>query len=217
MRFERSYERYNPNADNLYRITIDFYNQGEYVVTDCETHAPMGPLLKDKFPEVQDFVRMFHFDGLIEIKLRGEKFLEEQQAYYADPSVFKLFALTTVSGDGSKALNEPFKVALSETLAKKYFGRIDVVGETMEVDHYPHQVTAVFKDVPPNTHLKFALLISHATVAAVNSFYKVENWSGNNEYTYLLLRPGVDLVAFNKKLSALCESLKDKTASRRAM
>ncbi len=207
VRFERGYERYNPYADNLYRITIDFYNHGEYVVTDCETHAPMGPLLKDKFPEVQDFVRMFHFDGLIEVKLGGEKFLEEQQAYYADPSVFKLFALTTLCGDPSKALNEPFKVALSETLAKKYFDRVNVVGETMEVDHNPYQVTAVFKDVPPNTHIKFAMLLSHATVASINSNYKEENWSGNNEYTYLLLNSGIDLAAFNKKLFAFCESL----------
>lgn len=67
VRFERSYESYNPHADNLYRITIDFYNQGEYVVTDCETHAPMGPLIKDKLPEAQNFVRMFHYDGLVNL------------------------------------------------------------------------------------------------------------------------------------------------------
>jgi len=210
VRFERSYERYNPYAENLYRITIDFYNKGEYVVTDCETHAPMGPLLKDKFPEVEDYVRMFHFDGLIEIKLRGEKFLEEQQAYYADPSVFRLFALTTLSGDPSKALNEPYKVVLNESLATKYFGRVNVVGETLEIDHNPYQVTAVIKDVPPNTHIKFAMLLSHASVAAINSYYRTENWSGNNEYTYLLLNPGVDLAAFNKKLLTLCASLNDK-------
>jgi len=210
VRFERSYERYNPNADNLHRITIDFYNQGQYVVTDCETHAPMAPLLKDKFPEVQDFVRMFHYDGLIQIKLRGETLLEEQQAYCADPSVFKLFGVTMLHGDATKALNEPFKIALSETLAMKYFGRTDVVGEAIEVEHSPYQVTAVIKDLPPNTHLKFGILLSHATLERIDDNYKPDNWSGNNEYSYVLLSPGVDLEVFNKKLLDLCVSLKDK-------
>src|SRR5688572_32118723 len=51
VQFERSYEKFNQNADNIYRITLDLYNGNEYVVTDCETYAPVGPLLKEKMPE----------------------------------------------------------------------------------------------------------------------------------------------------------------------
>lgn len=215
VRFERSYESYNPHADNLYRITIDFYNQGEYVVTDCETHAPMGPLIKDKLPEAQNFVRMFHYDGLVNLKVGGEKFLEEQQAYYADPSVFDLFSLSVLHGDGSKALINPFQVVLTASMAKKYFGREDAVGESMQVDGDVYQVTAVIKDVPPNSHLKFSMLFSHASIAKINQYYKEDNWSGNNEYTYLLLAPGVDLAVFNAKLKALCESIKTRLGGAR--
>src|SRR5687768_7191145 len=62
IRFERSYENFHKNADNVLRITTEFYNGSEYVTTDCETYAPLGPLLKEKFPEVVDFVRMYGID-----------------------------------------------------------------------------------------------------------------------------------------------------------
>src|SRR5687768_8791603 len=68
VRFERSFENFHKNADNVFRITTEFYNGSEYVMTDCETYAPLGPLLKEKMPEVVDFVRMYGLDGLINIK-----------------------------------------------------------------------------------------------------------------------------------------------------
>src|SRR5688500_5763811 len=55
IRFERSYENFHTNADNIFRIATEFYNGSEYVMTDCETFAPLGPLLKEKLPEVIDF------------------------------------------------------------------------------------------------------------------------------------------------------------------
>src|SRR5882757_6237657 len=98
VRFERSYEDFNPDADNVYRITLDFYNGSEYVVTDCETHAPIGPMLKEKLPEVKDFARMFHNDGLQDVKIGTQKFLEEG-IYFADPSAFRIFSLHLLQGN----------------------------------------------------------------------------------------------------------------------
>jgi TM2 domain-containing membrane protein YozV len=96
VRFERSYEDYNPNADNIYRVTLDQYKGSEYVVTDCETQAPLGPMLKEKMPEVKDFVRMFNNDdGLHDVKVGAQIFLEDG-IYFADQSAFKLFSLDVV-------------------------------------------------------------------------------------------------------------------------
>jgi putative ABC transport system permease protein len=75
--FERSYENFHQNADNIFRVTLDLYNGSEYVVTDCETHQNVGPMLKDQMPEVLDYVRMFHNDGLQDIAAGERKFLDE--------------------------------------------------------------------------------------------------------------------------------------------
>jgi putative ABC transport system permease protein len=215
VRFERSYEDFNANADNVYRITLDLYNGSEYVVTDCETHAPMGPLLKERMPEVKDFVRMFHNDGLQDIKVGTQKFLDEG-IYFADPSAFQIFSLKILHGDPMSALIDPMQAVLTSYVAKKYFGRTDVVGEVIEIDKTIYHITSVIADLPANTHLKFSILLSHATLAKKYEWYnEVDSWGGNNEYTYLLIEPGTNLINFNKKLSTISASLKDKIGESR--
>jgi putative ABC transport system permease protein len=211
VRFERSYEGYNPNAGNMWRITLDLYNGSEYVATDCETHPMMGQICKDKFPEIKDYVRLFDMDGTRHIQV-GDKKFNEQGMLFVDPSAFKLFAIKVVQGDPLATWNEPWQLALSESQAKKFYGRTDVIGEQLMIDGGLYKVSGVFEDVPPNTHLKFGMLMSHETIKKVRSWYNDENaWNGNNEYTYLLTEPGADLEAFNKKLYALCTGeLKDK-------
>lgn len=210
IRFEVSYEDFHEKADNIYRITLDDYNGSEYVSTDCETHAPMGPMIKEKMPEVIEFVRMFHNDGLQDIKANNEKFLDEG-IYFADPSVFDVFTLDILHGDRQKALCEPFQAVLTRSAAMKYFGREEAVGESIEIDKHRYNITAIIGDIPANTHLKFSILLSHSTLLKTQSgWYSEDNWNANNEYTYLSMQPGIDLSAFNKKLAELCAGLKDK-------
>jgi putative ABC transport system permease protein len=209
VRFERSYESYNKNAPNMFRITLDLYNGSEYVVTDCETYAMTGPGLKEKMPEVLDYVRMFHNDGLQDIIVGDQKFLEEG-IYFADPSAIPLFSINLIRGEPAKALAIPFQAMISRSIAKKYFGREDVIGEEMVIDRQKYYVSAVMEDIPPNTHLKFGILLSHATLQKKYSWYKDDAWANNNEYTYLLMKPGTDVAAFNKKLTDFSFVMKDK-------
>lgn len=209
VRFERSYEEYNPNADNVWRITLDLYNGSEFVVTDCETHAPAPSLMKLKYPEVVDYVRMFNNDGLRNIRVGEDKYLESGM-YFADPSVFEIFAVNLLQGDPKKALNDPYALVLSESQAKKFFGKTDVVGETMYIDAGLYNITGVFADRPANTHLKFGMLLSHPTLLKLRDGYTEDNWDGNNEYAYLLMKPGTDLAEFNQKLDAFSNEYKEK-------
>ena len=214
VQFERSYETFNKNADNIYRITLDLYNGNEYVVTDCETYAPVGPLLKEKMPEVIDYVRMFHNDGLQDIEADNRKFLEEG-IYFADASAFNFFSIDVLHGDKLTALSAPYKAVISESMAKKYFGRTDAVGESFKIEGVLYEVTGIMKDLPYNTHLKFNTLLSHITLPAMYEWYKEDSWNGNNEYTYLQMEPGTNLATFNNKLVAFAKSLKDKIGTER--
>lgn len=215
VRFERSYESFHENADNIYRVTLDLYNGNEFIVTDCETYAPLGPLLKTKYREVIDYVRMYHNDGLQDIEVDNRRFLDEG-IYFADASVFTVFTLQSLQGDPETALNEPYKIALSESTAKKYFGKTDVVGESVKLSNEVYQVSCVFADLPSNTHLKYNALLSHATLAKLYDGYsETDGWGGNNEYTYLQMEPGTNLAAFNKVLTDLSISLKDKIGNER--
>jgi putative ABC transport system permease protein len=215
IRFEFSYEDFHEKADNIYRITLDDYNGSEYVSTDCETHALMGPMIKEKMPEVIDFVRMFHNDGFQDIKANNEKFLDEG-IYFADPSVFDIFTLDVIHGNQQGALDDPFQAVITSSAAKKYFGRENAVGESIEIDKHRYNISAIIADLPTNTHLKYSILLSHSTLLKTEAgWYSEDNWNANNEYTYLLMQPGIDLAAFNSKLAAMCAGLKDKLGNDR--
>lgn len=207
VRYEHSYEDFHTNSKNIFRLTTEFYNGAEYVTTDCETYAPLGPLLKEKLPEVVDFARFYGIDGLTSVRAGGHNFLESGM-YWADHSAFDVFTYTTLHGDATKALTAPFEVVLTESMAKKYFGRADVIGESIEINKRLYSIKAVIKDVPPNTHLKFSFLLSRLSFSTVKSWYTDDQWRNNNEYTYVLTVPDTDLATFNKKLAALSTELK---------
>jgi putative ABC transport system permease protein len=214
VRFERSYEDFHTKSDNIFRITYDIYRGTEYVVTDCETHAPMGPLLKSKMPEVVDFVRLFGTDNYQYIRIGDQRFLEPE-AYFADQSIFNIFSLHVVHGKSTNALSSPFQVVLTSSVAEKYFNGRNPVGESIQIANHMYQVTAVIADSPSNTHLKFNLLLSHPTLGRVKSWYKEDNYNGNNEYTYLLMAPGTDCNAFNEKLAKLSTEMKEQLSDGR--
>lgn len=202
IRFEYSYEDFHQNANNIFRITTDFYNGSEYVTTDCETYAPLGPTLKEKMPEVVDFVRMYGMDGLVGVRAEGRNFLESHM-YWTDPSAFRIFTYRPVSGDLNKALIAPFEVVLTESLALKYFGSTDIVDKSIEINKNVYRIKAVIADVPPNTQLKFSALLSRLSLKTLKPWYPDDKWNNNNEFTYVLTEPGTDVKAFNKNLMAL--------------
>ncbi len=214
VRFERSYEDFNPNSPDLVRVTLDLYKGNEYVVTDCETHASTGPLLKQRIPEVRDFARMFHNDGLQDIKVGDKKFLDEGM-YFADGSAIQIFSLKMLAGNSGTALQAPYNTIIDETTAKKLYGKTNAVGERITIDKVEYSITGIFADLPPNTHLKFKVLLSHPTLHARYSWYTDDGWNGNNEYLYLLLQPGTDIATLNKKISDFNNEYKEKIGNAR--
>jgi putative ABC transport system permease protein len=210
VRFERSYEDFNVNKDNIYRIYINLYKDAEFVGTDCETHAPFGPAVKDKFPEVVNYVRMAKFDGQTEVEIGTDKFLEEN-IYATDSSLTSVFTIHFIEGDPQTSLVQPMHAVLTKSLAQKYFGKTQgLLGRSMVIDHNNYTISGVTEDFPPNSHLKISMFISHATLAATPfSRYDEAVWVGNNEYTYLLMKPGASLSDFNRKISALSASMKE--------
>lgn len=200
VRFENSYEDFYKKADNIYRVTLDRYKGAEFVVTDCETHYPLGPLMKKEIPEVKDFVRMQSMEEFREIK-QGNRIFRMDRLYAADPSVFTVFNYRFIEGDPATALNAPFQAVITATVAKKLFGQGPAKGQLFETRNKVFTVSGVIEDLPPNTHLKINALISYATLPAFDRV--LDNWNGNNTFTYVQLAPHSSLPALNEKLKKL--------------
>jgi len=201
--FERSYEDMHTNAKDIYRITMDLYKGNEFLLNDSEVYQLLGQELKDQMPEVLGYVRMFSLEPLEFKAISTDIKSYESRVYLVDSTILDIFSIGLIDDRAIAKFNEPYKVIVSESLAQKYFGKSDAVGETLSFSYTstPLEVVAVMRDLPQNTHIKFELLISHVTLPIIQPWYPDNLWSANNEYTYLLMNEGVELADFNEKLA----------------
>ncbi len=184
---ELSYDRYYDNSENTYRLTMAGALNGSAfdlaVVGDV-----VGKTLVEDFPEVIDYVR-FRQNGSPFIR-SGENIFKEEKYVWADQSMIDIFDLEIVSGDPSAALTAPKSLMMSETAAKKYFGSAEAVGQQVEFGQAKdYRVTAVYKDIPTNTHFDFDVIGSLITLDESRQ----NMWMNMNFQTYVVLTPDADL------------------------
>ena len=206
VRFELSYEKDNPLADRLVRITMDYLNGEAVIDQDAEMYHPMAHRMLSEFSEIENYARAYPLNNAT-IKV-GNEFFREEKLFSVDPSFLQLFNCTLLSGDEQNILKNPYEVVLTKSMAVKYFGRTDIVGESINISGFdqPLKVTGLVLDAPSNTHLKFNMLISYASL---KSAFGEEGfaWDNNNAYTYLLLTSSDQYEGFSRKLSAFNEKL----------
>ncbi|MEM9144348.1 MAG: ABC transporter permease, partial [Bacteroidota bacterium] len=203
--YERSYDTFT-GSENVHRVYMDYLEGGEWVAGDANSYIVSGPTLQDEFPEIQDFVRFRKMNGIV--LTRNNAVFDHNTGALADPSYFSIFDRTLSKGDLQTALEEPYSMVLSETLAQKVFGTEDPVGKTLKIAGAGDEaftVSGVMEGTVKNTHIKKDFLISFKTFYTWPVF---ENdwkytWNGNEYYTYLKVDPNADMVALNEKIMAL--------------
>lgn len=198
---ELSYDRYQKKSDRIYRI-VSYIQEKDKNTNWTLTQMPLGPTLKKDFPEVEEMVRLQNRERTL--FKNGDNNFYETKIYYADSTLFNIFSNKFVEGDAAHALNEPFSIVISKTLAQKYFGKnTTAVGKTLRTVYDVYKVTAVIEDVPKNSHIRYDMLISMSTLLRGNNQNNQFNWGNFNNFTYVLLKPGSNPAALNKKLVAV--------------
>jgi putative ABC transport system permease protein len=197
---ELSYDQHNEKANRIFRINSYIHERDKN--TDWAlTQLPLGPTLKKDYPEVEEQVRLVSRERTL--FKNGENNFFETKVYYADSTLFKVFTHHFLQGNAATALNGPFSIVISNSLAKKYFGgSAAAIGKTLRTVYDVYTVNGVVEDVPRNAHLRYDMLISMSTLLRGNRNGQ-DNWGNFSNYTYVLLKPGTNPEAFNKKLEAV--------------
>lgn len=196
--YERSFDSYHEKGDRVVRVAYDHYQNGELQWKTANSFYPIGQWLKAHYSEVEDWVvlvRKYNITVSYENSVGSKVFYNEAKTYYASNSLFNLFTIPLLTG-GSDCLEKPNTVALSERAARRYFGTSDPIGKVLLVNNSEqYTVTAVYRDIPANSHLKSDFLFSLSTYTDPRP--KLQNeWGNDMFHTYLLLAPGVDAAAF---------------------
>src|SRR5882757_9911631 len=58
--FELSYDDFHAAAASIYRVNLDFYQDGQLTLQTAENYSPVGPALKHDFPEVLEQARLYN-------------------------------------------------------------------------------------------------------------------------------------------------------------
>jgi predicted permease len=196
---EQSFDTFHENANSLYRVEQDQPSpEGNFHVT--VTPYPAGPEIKDNIPEIKNFSRWL-YPGSMLVKYEDKVFYENTVTA-VDPSFLQMFTFPLIAGDSKTALNDPFSVILSETMAEKYFGNQNPIGEKISLNNkFLFLVTGVMKDAPQNSTLRPEILIPFECMDEVANVYT--GWGNNYLVTWVELNNDKQVANVSNKISNL--------------
>lgn len=197
---ESSYDKFNLKKDRIFRVILNGKLGGQEL-TVSSTPAIMGSTIMKEFPEVEDFLRM-NGTGPTVLEYDKQTFTEEHLVQ-ADSSFFNFFSIPVLKGDVKNLLNTPHKVVLSESIAKKIFGKENPIDKQIKIgtDTVRYIITGIMADFPRNSHFEANVLSSFIT----NPQSKSTIWMNNSFNTYFLLKPNTKPESVDAKFPALLE------------
>src|SRR5260221_1751788 len=196
VKYERSFDAFHSKANDIYRIQYNGWQNGK-LRFECAAAVPtVGPALKNNFPEVKQFTRLYPVSGVVSYETSNHELISflEEKMQITDPAVFEVFDFKLLKGNQQIALQGPNKSVISEKAAKKYFGNVDPIGKTIAWNgNQKFEVTGIFENIPQNSHIKFDILFSYQTLNNQTKNNSETAWGWYDFNTYLLLQPRTDV------------------------
>jgi putative ABC transport system permease protein len=201
---EKSMDHFNTKDDRLYQVIKTWIGSDSRVEASMHTPGMMASTLKSELPQIEYAVPVVSEREKALIGTDAK--MIKAAARYAGTEFFDVFTYYLVDGDKSTVLKDLKAVLLSEETARAIFNTTKgIVGKVIkwqtgdEVSGL-YTVSGVFA-TPTNASDKFDVILSYQNY--YNTFvnkYGLDRWDSNNPSTYLILKPGTDVLAFNEKI-----------------
>lgn len=206
MKDEVSYDRFHKNAPNIYRLTRNEYTEdGKPEGTDGNTGMLQATVFKNAIPEIKDFVRVQ--SEQLPVKIGTHIF--DQEALYADSNFFSMFSFSMQAGNTKDPLNDLYSVVLSEEVARRFFGKTDVIGKIIELPlgkdgaFQSFTITGIVPKSPQNSSIKIQMLLP---IHLNERFGKDDQWMNYYLNTFMLLNDKADIKTVEAKMKQVYEN-----------
>lgn len=201
---ERGIDKFHANDDRLYQVMEKSTENGIIRIQD-HTQGPLSEAMEKDLPEVENAVTVMNLskEGMDITMKNGEKTFKSA-GIFSGEAFFKVFTFPLIYGNAATILKEKNNIAISEDLAGKLFGAADAaLGKTLEWNafgkNHLSSVTGVFKNVSASSTLKFDVVFTKRKLLE-DLWQNGLQWWNTGPETYVLLKEGVNLTAFNKKI-----------------
>ncbi len=219
IRFELSFDSWLPGAENIYQVQRRATSGTDAGQASGHAAFVAASVMPQQFPEVEAATGLQQVSGIV--RKAGEPF-DLQDFYATDANVLDVLRLPLVAGDPRTALADVDTVILTESTARRLFGRTDVVGQSVarvgSAGDRLLRVTGVLRDLPPNTHLRINALYRPNLAARRTGNEVFTEWNWVSAWVYVRLRPGADPGAIEQRMQPTLRrlvptNLRDNSAS----
>jgi putative ABC transport system permease protein len=211
---ELSVDKFHEKDSQLYQV-MEVQEANGDISVNPDTQGLLAETMAKDLPEVEKATTFFSLmnEGY-EFNLKTpENKIIKAGAIFADKPFFEMFTYPLIQGNVSQVFDQKESVVISESLAKKMFGSTDVLGKTIDCTFFGMsvlaKVTGIMKDVPDNSTMEFNFVLTKGTL-----FHMVPNfkeWSNEGTNTFLQLKPGTDIEAFNAKIKTFVHGYSNDT------
>lgn len=233
-RFELSYDNFHPDKERIYRIVSENDSPGHGKSYSGSIPDPLTGAAREEITGFESVALFKSYYAKVTVpgntsavkKFDAPDWREgKSDMIITEPQYFDIFSYRWLAGNAATALKEPFKVVLTESKARKYFGSIplqDILGRTVIYnDSLQLTVSGIVKDLPVNTDFIFRDFISFSTVyhSFLRSDFNFDQWNGGSRHTqgFVKLARGTALPQIDARLAAFSAkhlSTADKTRFR---
>lgn len=191
---EICFDRFHSKAERIYRVASTMREE-HGLFDQAITCIPLAPAMLNDLPAIENAVRISKSGSVVQY---GEKKFNEDDLLGVDPSFLDIFDFKLLQGDPVTALRDPYSIVLSKSMAKKYFGEKNPIGELLTVfqndpdgNGAQFKITGIIEDCVSLSHFQYNFLFSFSTFQVTNPrLFSNEGWSKNGCYTYVLLKSG---------------------------
>lgn len=216
--FELSFDRFHPDKDRIYHVAIGLQETNGKRVYFQSAPPPAPAAIRQEVPGIDVVAGFQHYRAKITVpdakgpSKKFENHLEGSrlpQSILAEPQYFSIFIYQWLAGSAAGALNDPYKVVLTESRARKYFGNgplDDMIGKTVIYDDSLFvQVSGIVRDWGKNTDFPFSDFISYSTIehSWLKNSIQLDDWDQKDTWTLVKLARGVSPTKIDDQLSAM--------------
>lgn len=203
VRFETSFDRWMPHADEIFRVNRLMHFPGRPPSDDPSTQPVLLPNMLTDFPQIRAATRILNTNAAV----KSGADVAYDDIDFVDPAIFQVFDLPFVAGERASALADSNSLLLSQTQARKYFGTDQALGRTLTlvIEGQPrdYRVTGVFKDLPPDSSLDLKMMARfNPEIFAKHRQDQFTDWGSSFVFTFVRLRSAADAAAIDSGFPA---------------
>jgi len=220
------YDRCWKGEDQLYRISMEQVQDGELSFRTARSYRGLTGMLEEELPEVTASTRLM--PDIITV-FAGEHQIQDVKMFYADTNVFEVLPRRIIAAESNKVFPDIHSMAISASLAKTLYGRVDCLGEEMRLNEgWTFYISTVFEDIPEKSHLAIDVLLTRASLIYYmrnfdnmngqlvdnNDFvytdpgpYHRSSWNNIRSYNYARVKKGTDMMQLQRKSMELIKKV----------